>query len=369
MGNTAVTVICALLLAAAAPSRAAGKVAAWLRDISGTRTVGGVHNDMKSGGPAYYTGRIQALTGKTPGLWSSDFTYDGRINNRWDMIYEAERQWKAHALVNLMWHACPPTVGEPCSWDGDIHSHLNDAQWKDLITDGGNLNKVWKQRMDRIAPYLKYLEDRGVEVLWRPHHEMNQGNFWWGGRTGPNGTAGLWKVTHDYFTKVKGFKNLIWVWDIQDLRFDWEGYQVGEDYFDVLALDMYQMGYTDSLYNSLVRLSGGKPIALGEVQKMPTPAVLEKYPLYTFVMGWAYMTVQDNSQAALSALFNDGRTLTRDEMPDWNTWQPSVGVAPIAARRGDRGVTLAPERTGGRMAIRLGPADAVTVTGRRMVLP
>jgi len=38
--------------------------------------------------------------------------------------------------------------------------------------------------MDDIAQYLQWLDLNGVEVLFRPLHEMNQNCFWWGGRGG-----------------------------------------------------------------------------------------------------------------------------------------------------------------------------------------
>jgi hypothetical protein len=59
------------------------------------------------------------------------------------MVHEAERQWNQDTLVNIMWHASPPTVAEPCDWETDIHSHLSDRQWTDLITEGGGLNKAY----------------------------------------------------------------------------------------------------------------------------------------------------------------------------------------------------------------------------------
>ncbi len=34
--------------------------------------------------------------------------------------------------------------------------------------------------MDEVSVHLDWLQDNGVEVLWRPLHEMNQGVFWWG---------------------------------------------------------------------------------------------------------------------------------------------------------------------------------------------
>jgi mannan endo-1,4-beta-mannosidase len=55
---------------------------------------------------------------------------------------------------------------------------LTDAQWSDLVTDGGTLNQTWKARLDASVPYFQQLKDAGMAALFRPHHEMNQGAFW-----------------------------------------------------------------------------------------------------------------------------------------------------------------------------------------------
>jgi len=198
---------------------AAPRVLAYLRSIGGSRTVAGQHNKEPNSTPAAATDRVAAIAGRRPALWSGDFLFvAGSVEpaNRWTMVYEAKREWDAGALVNLMFHACPPTQPEPCEWEGGVKSTLTDVQWTDLVTEGGALNSAWKQRLDVIAVYLQYLKDNGVEVLWRPHHEMNQGVFWWGGRPGTGGTARLFQISHDYLVKGKGLTNLIWVWDVQD---------------------------------------------------------------------------------------------------------------------------------------------------------
>ena len=301
-----------------APAAAAGKIQAYLASISGRATVVGIHNDQKTGGVSYFTDRMREMSGKAPGLWSGDFSYDAaRVGNRGAMIREAVKKWRQGALINIMWHACPPTGGEPCDWEADIHSHLSDAQWKDLITEGGKLNLAWKKRMDGIVPHLAALQDSGVEALFRPQHEMNQGNFWWGGRKGPEGTAALFRLTRDYLEKAKGIRNLIWTWDVQDLDWEWAEYDPGRQYWDIFALDVYEHGYTDSLYRSMLRIADGKPIALGEVAKYPTAAELAKQPQWAFVMGWAYMAVEKNSAAELKALCEGSNVVTLDGMPGW----------------------------------------------------
>jgi mannan endo-1,4-beta-mannosidase len=233
------------------------------------------------------------------------------------MIFEAERQWKAGAVVNLMWHASPPNQGSACDWEGGILSRLSDEEWDDLLSDGGLLHRVWENRMDSLLPYLNYLQDRGVAVLWRPFHEMNQEKFWWGGRPGPRGSAGLFRWMHQYFSREKGLRNLVWTWDVQDLRRDWDGYAPGPDFYDLMALDVYGKGFSDSWYKDMLKASGGKPFGLGEVAKMPHPDVLARQSRYCLVMGWADLVFSANTEAELAGFFRHPRILSREEMPGW----------------------------------------------------
>jgi mannan endo-1,4-beta-mannosidase len=291
---------------------------AFLRGISGTRTLLGIHNDLKAGGPAYHSDRMRACIGGHPALWSCDFLFDARRDRRGDMIREAERQWRAGAVVNLMFHAAPPGMDEPCDWEGGVLSRLSDREWDDLVGEGGRLHGLWKARLDTLVPYLAWLRDRGVQALFRPLHEMNQEKFWWGGRPGPDGSPRLWRLTRDYLLREKGIDNLVWTWDVQDLRFDWEGYAPGADAYDVLAVDMYQMGFTAELYRRALELAGGKPMGLGEVARFPDPRTLAAQPAWAFVMGWADLAFESNSPKRLRALAADPRTMLREDMPGWD---------------------------------------------------
>lgn len=300
------------------------KVLDYLVKISGKKTLLGIHNREPNATPAVWTEKVHTVTGKYPGLWSGDFLFQAdNINNRQTMIDEAARQWKKGAVVNIMWHACNPALAQPCGWDDQgVKSKLSNEQWQELITDGTPLNGKWKKMMDEVSVYLQQLEDKGVEVLWRPLHEMNQGVFWWGGRPGPQGTAKLWQITHDYMTKIKGLSNLIWVWDIQDfktLASDAETYHPGKAYFDMLALDVYDdgSGYSKEKYDIIVKASGGKPIAIGECQRYPTAAQLKAQPLWTFFMGWSELTFEHNSATDIQALAISENIVTLDQMPGW----------------------------------------------------
>lgn len=297
---------------------------AYLQRISGKQTIAGIHNREPNDSPTRWTNEVFATTGKYPGLWSGDFLFQAEnIAARQTMIEEAVAQWRKGSLVNIMWHACNPALAEPCGWDGQgVKSKLTDTQWSELITDNTPLNLRWKERMDKVAVHLQFLKNKGVEVLWRPLHEMNQGVFWWGGRPGPTGTRKLWQLTYDYLTRTKGLDNLIWVWDIQDfktLASDAVAYNPGSAYWDVAALDVYddKSGFSKEKYDLMVGVSEGKPIALGECQKYPTAETLLTQPKWTFFMGWSELVFSSNTAAQITAVINAPNVLSRDEMPGW----------------------------------------------------
>lgn len=300
------------------------KSLAFLYKISGQKTVAGIHNREPNAEPAKWTNEMKKVTGNYPGLWSGDFLFQKEnIDNRGIMIKEAIKQWKQGALVNIMWHACNPALSQPCGWDdgSGVLSNLTNEQWKELTTDGTRLNSRWKEMMDEVAVHLQKLKDNGVEVLFRPLHEMNQGKFWWGGRPGKEGTIKLWRIMHDYLTIKKDLNNLIWVWDIQDfpnLANDVKSYYPGDSYFDIAALDVYdKSGFVQEKYDAMLTIPGGKPIAIGECAKLPTLEELETQPKWTFFMSWSELTKESNTDEVLKKLYNSDQVITLDEMPKW----------------------------------------------------
>jgi mannan endo-1,4-beta-mannosidase len=295
----------------------------FLYSISGKETISGTHNKEPSATPARWSNKVDSVTGHYPGLWSGDFLFQqDNINNRQMMVDEAVREWKKGAVINIMWHACNPATLEPCGWDNKgVLSKLTDDQWKELTTDGTDLNKKWKERVDEVCYFLQYLKDKGVEVLWRPMHEMNQGVFWWGGRPGPDGTLKLYRMLHDYMVKEKKLTNLIWIWDVQDfgtLSDDVKTYNPGDGYWDVAALDVYdRSGYTDKKYEIMQSISNGKPIAIGECAKFPDSETLMRQPKWTFFMVWSELEFKANSIEQIKSIYTAPNVLTLDKMPGW----------------------------------------------------
>lgn len=321
-----ILIVAGMLLAGLTPTTAASaappnsRVMAYLNQISGSKTLSGQYNRQPNAQPALWTNQANTITGQWPAVWGSDFQFESaEIANRQTMINEAINQWNSGSLVTLSWHVCPPTMPEPCDYYSGVQSDLSNAQWTELITNGTTLNNAWKSRLDKIVPYLQQLKNAGVEVLWRPLHEINEQVFWWGNRQGANGSSRLFQITKDYLDS-KGLTNLIYVWNV-DLWTDpstYPNYYPGANYVDVLSLDWYQDSAgnkfpTTAAYNAMVSLANGKPIALGEVGKVPTPAQLASQPRWAYWLVWAeYLTDQSwNTNSSIQATYFDYRTVNR----------------------------------------------------------
>lgn len=303
------------------------KTLEYLKSISGSKTVTGQQ------GRAWWQ-PMKDISGKYPVLFGEDFSFanffggSNLANSRDLLADECIKRWKEGQIIALMWHPCPPTFGEPCSFEGgnenkNVKSKLTDEEWKQLTTDGTPLNSSWKRMIDAIVPSMQKMQNAGVEVLWRPFHEMNQGAFWWGGRKGANGTVKLYRMMHDYLTKTKGITNLIWVWNVQDfatLQTDLTDYDPGDQYYDVLSLDVYWSdgtGLTTAKYHAIVAKANGKPIGIGESDVMYSSGDFAAQPKWSYFMCWRELTQQKNSNQRISEIYNSSNIVTLDEMPGW----------------------------------------------------
>lgn len=298
----------------------------YLNEIKGSKTVVGVHNDEKvlENNPSYWSKKAAELTGSWPALWGMDFGFgEAGVGLRASLVSQAEAAWQQGALVNVMMHVCPPTTNEDCGWEGGVLTDLTEAQWTSLLTEGGDLNNAWKVRLDSYAKIFESMNQRGVRVLFRPFHEMNQTLFWWSLAGKPEYTVKLYQLTHDYLVDDKALTNLTFTWNLQDfstLEADLDAYDPGAGYWDILSLDNYNTdgkGFSQEKYDLLLNKAGDKPIALGEVATLPTPEILKQQPKWTFVMSWAELTFIDNSDSSIKALYSADNVVTLEDKAGW----------------------------------------------------
>lgn len=328
----------------------AQKLYNFMQDISGCYILSGQHNFCGKG--SVYTDKQEELTGKRAIIWGSDFSWcaegesapgyqhcgplnltapgtpfefmDITMEEARDLlINEIKAQYKRGHIITLMWHGCYPTDGDCC--DGSsvwaMQNRPTPEVWDELVTDGTPLNDEWKAGADKIAGYLKQLQEVNIPVLWRPYHEMNGVWFWWCNQKGEQGFKRLWVMMYDYFTRHHHLNNLIWVWDANaprdrpnDEAWPYADFYPGNEYVDILAADVYRNDFKQSHHDELIELGQGKPIALGEVGNIPTPEILKNQPRWTWYMPWGGLLFRANDETLIKEMMNHEKVLTLDEI-------------------------------------------------------
>jgi len=305
--------------------------------ISGKYTLTGQHNypntrDRNTRFAAEYIGQ-------TPAIWSTDlgFAKEGDSDSylaRPDIVKEAIRQHKKGSIITICWHAVPPTADEPVTFQprgpvspdslASVQGQLLDEQFKEVLTKGTRLYNRWAAQVDSVAVYLKKLQDANVPVLWRPYHEMNGDWFWWGGRVGENSTADLYRQLYDRLVNYHKLNNLVWIWSVDrpstPIR-KFSNFYPGNKYLDILALDVYGSDFNQTYYDSLMVLSKGKPIVLGEVGNPPVLDILDHQPNWGYWVIWAGM-VRNLTKKLHQELVNDPRMLSLEDPAYWEVMAP-----------------------------------------------
>jgi mannan endo-1,4-beta-mannosidase len=305
--------------------------------LSGRYTLTGQHNypDTRDRNTQF----AKEYSGETPAVWSTDmgFARDGDTDSylaRPDIVKEAIRQHRKGSIITICWHAVPPTADEPVTFRpmgpvvpdslASVQGQLPDEQFREVLTPGTRLHSRWLAQVDSVAFYLKQLQDAKVPVLWRPYHEMNGDWFWWGGRVGEYSTADLYRQLFDRYVNYHKLNNLIWVWNVDrpstPIR-KFSNFYPGNEYLDILSLDVYGSDFNPDYYDSLKVLSHGKPMLLGEVGNPPAPEVMDAQPDWTSWVIWAGMA-RNLSKKEYQVLFNDPRILTQDDPAYWEVTAP-----------------------------------------------
>jgi mannan endo-1,4-beta-mannosidase len=288
--------------------------------ISGRATIAGQHNFPNS--VSRYSDRVYDLTGEYPGIFGQDFGFAGGDDKdstlgRPSMIEEVIRQYRNGAVIALTWHSVRPTDDEPVTFRDSVQGHLTDWEWRQVLTPGTDLYTRWCRQVDRIAGYLKELQDAGVPVLFRPYHEMNGNWFWWGGRPGPDGSAALYRQIFDRYVHMHHLNNLVWVWNVNSPSGNAGSvadYFPGSGYADVLTMDIYGP-FSQEFYDQMVALADPlhKPIALAEVGAMPSLTTLAAQPRWAYFMMWSGMAEGANSPDQLQAIFHAPNIINRGD--------------------------------------------------------
>jgi mannan endo-1,4-beta-mannosidase len=288
----------------------------YLYSLKGKYTLSAQHNYSSPTEYTRSTDSIVAIAGRIPAIWGTDISSLDQT-----LVDEAIRQYHKGSIITLMYHQVKPFDHDSMGFVRSVKGMVTDEQWKQIVTPGTTYHNQWLAKIDARAELLKKLRDANIPVLWRPYHEMNGMWFWYGNRPGKEGIQKLWKMMYDRYVNYHHLNNLIWVWNTNAPR-DWKDDQAyayelfypGANYVDILAADVYKNDFKQSHHDQLVTLGKGKLIALGEVGNLPTPAILEQQPQWSWFMCWAHFPWTNNTHEIVKALYNSPRVLTLDEI-------------------------------------------------------
>ena len=306
------------------------KLLDYIYSISGKKTLSGQHGAPLTGSNRLPV--VHRITERYPAVFGQDFGFsypgywDG-INFRQRIVDEAIRRHHEGFIITLMWHSIAPTLDEPMEFRDGVQVKLSDQEWRELITPGSILHERWKSQVDVIAWFLKQLRYARVPVLWRPYHEMNGEWFWWGRKPGEDGYKKLWRMMYDRLVNFHGLNNLIWVYNANEVKDNVDPYEThfpGHDVVDILATDVYTEAFNQMNYDQLLKLAGDKPIALGEVGRVPSLEILRSQPRWTWFMQWGEPGGSGPEGRTYRETYVSEEVLTLDELPWVDVKNPRI---------------------------------------------
>lgn len=204
----------------------------------------------------------------------------------------------------------------------------------EVLVEGSWENQVATADVNKLAGYLKLLQDANIPVLWRPFHEAagdyTWGAWFWWGNSGPEVTRQLWDWLYEKLTVEHGLNNLIWVWTVQtsdegklaDISRLQAAYP-GNDKVDIVGADLYVDSLTEQLdqfelvYNLV---EGKKLVALSECGNLlEVDESFADGALWSYFMSWYEM--------------EDGKPVVKEwnKNGEWST----ILNNPIVLNRGD----------------------------------
>ena len=325
-------------------SSAAKKVYNFLREQAGQKVLSGV----QSGGTANNNDRVNEIfrkTGKHPALAGYDYIFlqYSPTPAGWDWVVDygnisaAKEQWKANGLVSFMWHWNVPN--SEADWEkgkaGDFSGYNFYCDKTSFSITRALQSGTWENEfilkdIEKVAGYLKLLQQEGIPVLWRPLHEAagnytlygsNGAWFWWG-RGGAEPCKQLWKLLRDKLEGEYGLDNLIWVWTLDatpGAEKDYASWYPGNDQVDIVGVDIYadDTNAKTRQYQAAVNLSGGhKLVTVSECGNIPDPSkCFAGGETWNWFLAWDLESYNLNTDAYWRSLMSSSRVLTREQMP------------------------------------------------------
>lgn len=219
---------------------------------------------------------IKEWTGKYPAMATFDYIHLPFSPASWidyGDITPAREWFEKGGIVSASWHWNVPLKEGSSEYTFNTGTTFKASN---VVKEGTWENEIAKQDLEKIAGYLKLLQDEGIPVVWRPLHEAagntytqwHSGAWFWWGAEGAKAYRELWVYMFNYF-KEAGLRNLIWVWTTQtsmESDADYE-YYPGVDYVDIVGRDIYNNTNASDIasqYTTITRMVTDKMVTLSE---------------------------------------------------------------------------------------------------------
>ena len=334
-------------------TESAVKLYSFLRENFGKKTISGIMTGDMSGytlGADFKTHDdvkyIYTRTGKYPVLVGLDFLFASGPNasSSWNMEYTdkaisiAKNLWKAGGIPAFTWHWKDPLDKDDAFYiqgadNGQGYTTFDFATaFKSGTTEWNTESAAYKgivADIDHIADYFLELQKEGVAGIFRPLHEAGGKWFWWSINSGDQ-FAALYHLVFDRMVKVKGVKNMIWVFNPEGSTVTtWDP---GSEYYDVLSIDIYNSANDHSSNASafdkfknasnatkIIALSENGPIP--DVNNMHTDEAVWSWwmPWYST---WSGTWPSQTKDAVWKSNMDDERILSLEDMPGWDKYKP-----------------------------------------------
>lgn len=258
--------------------------------------------------PDYESSDCKDITGDHPGFHESDFMwYEENPDFQRSDVEAMKAAWDRGGVIGYCWHLAGPRSkvfyvkkGNQISEDYDLAADiLSDPDRK-----ANPMLDWYLSKLDQFA--IPVFKELGCPVVFRPFHEMTGDWFWWGKQIGAENYVRLYRLTVDYL-RSQGLDNLLYCWS-PDKFVDFSFYP-GDDYVDILGLDIYEPGLTtvypkEKLLENLTLIcdyaAGHDKVAVwSEVGCRPTEQGISRYPEQypDFWTTYVFDILRDNPRA------------------------------------------------------------------------
>lgn len=249
-----------------------------------------------------YNSDIQKVVGDYPGVYGFDIGHVELNNNKnLDLIpFEDIRNLiiDAHSkggIITISWHLDNP-VTDGNSWDPT-------PAVKQILPAGKQRDK-YKLWVNRLADFIKSLKYKGkkIPIILRPYHEMNGSWFWWGGdNCAPLDYVALWKDIVHLLRDTHQVNQILYTFSPNKLgeNDQYLDYYPGDDYVDILGIDIYDFNNSEDYIKSLVNDIGVMSKLAKEKKKLYafTETGLEKIPTQKWFSEVLFPSIKDTGIA------------------------------------------------------------------------